>query len=350
MFAGGRGRGVEDLQKVCVHRIDLELGDAVVDVAHCSSRFRPQAAIALGAGQRGTAVWAFARAVDENAAMPFTADTAKPPLLDEMRTIERAQALWTLIGALTGASLGLAVAPLAAAVAGPAALCVYALQLNKIDVNRILNDPPRPDYEVPVRARRRRFTARDVQSPIEVATAEFVERVLDSSAYLEAAVRADERGQEALAVGDHVQFQRRLFEGGRATERAAVAADRVAAASDRLSDAWSSSTDPDLALGDPALRAAVTRGMRGQVDAIGVFPTEALAYVARTRLVTEHLRPVVRVNAADAQAVVSNPHEAIRARSAAYGAAAAKATRIVRDTYGQESRLEPRDWRRPPER
>ena len=287
--------------------------------------------------------------VDKNAGVPFTADTAKPPLLDEVRKIERAQALWTLIGALTGATLGLAVAPLAAAMAGPAALCVYALQLNKIDANRILNEPPRPDYLVPVRARRRRFEAQQMQSPIERATADFVDRILDLSAYLEAAVRADERGQEALTAGDQINLQRRLFEGQRATDRAATAADRVSAASDRLADVWSSSLDLDQALGDPALHAAITRGMRGQVDAISVFPPEALAYVAQTRLVTAGLRPVVTVTAADAQAVISNPHEAIRARSTAYASATVRAARSVRDGYGKASRSEPRDWG-PPQR
>jgi len=272
--------------------------------------------------------------------VPFTEDTAKPALLDEIATIEKQQAVWTLIGALTGAVAGFVVAPIAAGIAGPAALCLYVLTLDKIDANRILNDPPRADFEVPVRARRRRFDPRHMQSPIEVATAEFVERVLERSADLEAAVRADERGQQALRAGDHARVRQRMFEGQRATDRAAAAADRVARASDDLALAWSFSAALDEALGDPALRAAITRGMRGEVDAVGVFPPEALAYVARTQLVTEGLRPTVRVRAADVEAVISDPQAAIRARSAAFGSATVRSTRIVQASYGKESRNE----------
>jgi hypothetical protein len=280
--------------------------------------------------------------------MPFTPDTAKPALLAEVATIEKHQALWTLIGALVGATAGLVVAPIAVGVAGPAAVCLYVLQLNKIDTNRILNDPPRVDYAVPVRARRRRFVPGHMQSPIESATAQFVERVLDRLAYLEAAVRADERAQHALSIGDDAHFQQRLLEGQRAADRAASAAERLSRAADELASTWSYSAALDAALGDAAMRADVTRGMRGEVDAVRVFPSEALTYVARTRLVTAGLRPIVRVTARDAEAMVSNPYEAIRVRSGAYGSATVRASRTLREGYGKESPDEPREQRPDP--
>lgn len=279
--------------------------------------------------------------------MPFTPDTAKPALLDEVATIEKHQALLTLIGASVGAA-GLVVAPIAVGVAGPAAVCLYVLQLNKIDTNRILNDPPRVDYDVPVRARRRRFDPGHMQSPIESATAQFVERVLDRLAYLEATVRADERAQHALSIGDDAHFQQRLLEGQRAADRAASAAERLSRAADEFASTWSSSPAFDAALGGAALRAAVTRGMRGEVDAVRVFPSEALTYVARTRLVTAGLRPVVRVTARDAEAMVSDPYEAIRVRSAAYGSATVRASRTLREGYGKEIPDEPREQRPDP--
>jgi hypothetical protein len=276
----------------------------------------------------------------QNARVPFTGDDAKPALLDEVAEIEKKQALWVLIGALTGFGAGLVVAPLAAVIGGPAALCVYVLQREKIDVNRVLNDPPRRDHEVRVRARQRRFEPPSPQTPVEGATAEFVRHVLERSAYVEAAVRADERAQRALKVGDHFHARRRLYEGQRAADRAAAAARSVARASDELAFAWSTSPEVDLALGDPAQRAAITRGMRGNIEARAVFPPEALDYVARTKLVTEGLKPIVRIRANDADAVAADPRGTIRTRTATYASVTVRATRRFRESYGAKTS----DW------
>lgn len=273
--------------------------------------------------------------------MPFTGDDAKPALLDDLRDIGRKQALWTLLGggtAITTALLGAAaVAPV---LGGPALVCVYVLQLNKLDVERVLNDPPRPDYDTSVRARRRRFDRSFMQTPIEQATADFAESLLLMSAYLEAAVRADERGQGALRVGDTLQVQQRLVEGQRAAERAAAAANRVANASDNLADAWADSPRLQIVLSDRDLWRTATAGMRGEVDARAVFSAEAHAYVERTRLVTRSLRPVVRITPTDAEAVEANPRAAIRDRAAAFSASTLRATRSVRRSYGEKSRFE----------
>jgi hypothetical protein len=86
--------------------------------------------------------------------------------------------------------------------------------------------------------------------------------------------------------------------------------------------------------------------MRGQVDAVGVFPAEALAYIARTQLVTAGLRPIVRIRAADAEAVVSNPRQAIRRRTAAFASSTVRAAGVLRETYGAESREAHREWGR----
>jgi hypothetical protein len=268
--------------------------------------------------------------------VPFTGDDAKPALLDEVANIEKHQA--TLIGVLAGAAGGLLVAPVAAFVVGPPALCIYVLQREKIDTNRILNDPPRPDFEIPVRARRRRFESAHMQTPIDRAAAEFAVSVLERSAYVEAAVRADERAQAASAAGDRASYRARLNEGRRATARAAELVDRVSRASEGLAEAWALN-DPLLeAPLNPAARNAVTAGMRGEIDALGVLPPEALDYVRRTGLVIRDLHPQVTVTAADATAVVSDPHEALRVRSRAYARAAGRATRAVRASYGKRVR------------
>lgn len=89
--------------------------------------------------------------------MSFTPDEAKPLLLDDVADIQKQQALWALLGATAGPGAAAAVGPVGLVISGVAALLVYVLEINKIDVNRILDDPPRPDFSIPVRARRQRF-------------------------------------------------------------------------------------------------------------------------------------------------------------------------------------------------
>jgi hypothetical protein len=275
--------------------------------------------------------------------MPFTPDAAKPPLLDEIAAIRKAQALWTLLGA-TGGSSGLALlGPIGLAVAGVAALCLYALEINKIDLDRILNDPPRPDFDVPVRARRRRFDPTFMQTPVERAGAEFVTGLLDLSAYLEAAVRADERAQAAIGAGATGEVQARMFEGQRATERAASAGEDVAITASTLAAAVSS--DPAFATVGSLIRASSVGGSSlGDVDAIELLPPEALEYVRRTTLVTTGLTPIVQITSSDATALRSNPSRAIRERAAALGGATLIGTRVLHASYGDVPRSE-RIWR-----
>jgi hypothetical protein len=270
--------------------------------------------------------------------VPFTGDDAKPALLDEIANIEKHQATWTLIAVLTGAAGGLLVAPLAAGIVGPPAVCIYILQRDKIDTNRILNDPPRPDFRVPVRARRRRFESAHMQTPIDRATAEFAEAVLERSAHVEAAVRADERAQAALAAADAASYRQRLIEGQRATERAAELVDRVTRASDGLAEAWATNVRFLEDALDPAARRSLTAGMRGEIDAVAVLPPAAHEYVRRTGLVTRDLHPRVIVTDADAGAVVSDPHDALRVRSRAYAKATARASDTVRTSYAKATR------------
>ncbi len=272
--------------------------------------------------------------------MPFTGDDARPALLDEVRAIGRTQALWTLLGGgIGGITVALGAAAAAPFLGGPALLCVYVLQLNKLDVERVLNDPPRPDFDTPVRARPRRFDRSFMQSPLERATADFAESLLLMSAYLEAAVRADERGQGALLAGAAAKVEQRLHEGQRATDRAALAASDVADASQELAAVWAQSHELGRFFDRPELWRTALSGMRGEIDARAVFSADARAYVERTRLVTRHLRPIVRVTPDDADAVATDVRSALQHRSAAFSAATLRATRSVRRNYGDKSRL-----------
>ena len=220
---------------------------------------------------------------------------------------------------------------------GVAALLVYVLEINKIDANRILDDPPRPDFSVPVRARRRRFDPSGMQSPIEVAAGRFASGVLDLAAYLEAAVRADERGQAAEAAEKFGQQEARLFEGERATERAAETGERVA--SDAFELAITLASDPDLAAFVPAIRQMVADlPVRDERQMTATFSPEALAYVHRTGLVTSYLFPEIRVAESDVEAAVSDPFEAIAQRTAAFGGSTLVATRVLRTGYGKKQR------------
>lgn len=278
--------------------------------------------------------------------MPFTDDVAKPALLDEVSNLRKYQAFWVLIGSLSTVG-AVALAPVLLAAAGPAALCVFALEFNKIDVDRVLNDPPRPDYTTHVRARRRRFHGEHLETPLGAAAADFVAQVLTRSAYLEAAGRADERGQEAEAAGDWLTFQTRLSEGQRATERAEQAAVEVARASDRVAQVWSEGEfgfafRASLVRG-PLPEAAI-RGMRGDIDARSVISPAAQAYVESTGLVIEGLYPRVPITEADARAVARDPDRALRERARKYGTSASRATEILSRTYGpgREGRTDPR--------
>jgi hypothetical protein len=74
-----------------------------------------------------------ARSIRQDAPMPFTADAAKPALLDETTAIQKKQALWVLLVALTS-PVAVSGIPI---IVGPAALCIYVLQRNKLDIDRI---------------------------------------------------------------------------------------------------------------------------------------------------------------------------------------------------------------------
>lgn len=271
--------------------------------------------------------------------MPFTPDSAKPPLLDEVAAIRKAQALWTLLGAGGASSVVALLGPVGILIAGVAALCLYALEINKIDVDRILNDPPRPDFHVPVRARRRRFDPTRMRTPIERAAAEFVTGLLDLSAYLEAAVRADERAQWAIASGTRVDAQARLFEGQRATERAASESERVAIAASMLAVALTS--DPSFTALELLTRSTPIAGpLDRDIDARELFSPDALEYVRRTTLVTAGLTPIVHITTSDAAEFRSNPSRALAARSATLGGATLVGIRELHASYGKVPRSE----------
>lgn len=267
--------------------------------------------------------------------MPFTPDTAKPALLDERLKIQGFQATWVLIASLAGTGAALAI-PALGAVTGSAAICFYVLQRNKLDVQRILDDPPRPDYEVPVRARRRRFEGGELRQPIERATAEFADTVLTRSAYLEATVRADERGQQALIVGDISEARTRRDEGRRAAERAAFASEDVSLATEHLLSAWTMSGELDALFRDARENRLATAGIRGEIDAEAVLAESTMEYVNRTGLVTGDLRPIVPVSAKDADDLISDPRRTIESRARKWAASGVRAAREVSEGFGRE--------------
>lgn len=105
------------------------------------------------------------------------------------------------MGVLTAA--GMAFGPQVAALPlAVGSICVAILKRKEISVERALNDPPRPDWEIATRAHRRRYIPGALgEDRLAIATDQAAITTLRATAYLEASVRADERAQGARLAG-----------------------------------------------------------------------------------------------------------------------------------------------------
>lgn len=212
------------------------------------------------------------------------------------------------------------------------------LERNKIDMERILNDPPRDDFDVPVRARPRRFhSERMATTDVEVATAEWTRCVLLRCAYLEAAVRAEERAQKGRLSGARNALQRRLDEGRRATERARDVADLVVSASRDATLEWATA----LERGRDQFRSRdAVSGLASSpvIYAKSVLSPDTVAYVKSTGLVINDLSPVVSIGRAEIRSVDDLP-QAVARRFRTYAATTQRSSRALAQAYGHGSGL-----------
>lgn len=220
--------------------------------------------------------------------VPLTPESAKPALLDDMQRAREAQAAYACVAAL--ALPGMLGWPI---VAGCAVILVFVLERDRADKERILNDPARPDFRVPVRAKRRRYQPRLRPTSIELATDEFVQRLLMVVAYEEAFLRADERAQGAEAAGEVVMAGERRQEAYRAAARAAEAADDLYVAADALAGEWADGAAGQqlrAVMADPRAQKQL-EDIAGPIDVEGAASRQAWNRLERTQLVTYDLQP-----------------------------------------------------------
>ena len=173
----------------------------------------------------------------------------KPDLLDEQQALKDAQAAWGgVLGVLS--AVGLVINPAISALpVAVGAISVAVMKRKQNAVDRILADPPRFDYEIATRARRRRYEPGSLGgSPLALATDQAAIATLRAASYLEASVRADERAEGARIVGRldladwHLEEAKRLLEMGRSW------AGEMSAAWDVHAISWAAfAVDTDLA-------------------------------------------------------------------------------------------------------
>lgn len=123
----------------------------------------------------------------------------KQPFLEERRQVEGVAEGWTFGAYLSG---GVAVlAPPTAFFAVPlgvmCAAFAYAFKKRKAACDAIIDDPPRPDFDVDTRRQRGWFDPRRLEPPLSAAQIRLLDHLAEGDALLRAAVRADERAQGA---------------------------------------------------------------------------------------------------------------------------------------------------------
>jgi hypothetical protein len=119
-------------------------------------------------------------------------------LLDEQYELKDAQARWGMVAVALSTAGTLIKPALFAAPIGVAGIAIGALKRKEYALDRALADPPRFDFETGTRAKRRRYVPGSLGSDrLSVSADNAAIATLRASAYLEAAVRADERAQGA---------------------------------------------------------------------------------------------------------------------------------------------------------
>lgn len=216
--------------------------------------------------------------------MPQLDDEARPALLDERQAVKNQRATWA---ALAGAmAYGTTYVPPVFII--PAALCtlmgvVTSRQINALE--RALDDPPRDDYLVPTRKGFRHFDPTPLgDSPLARHTADAAREILEVSALLDAAVRAEERALGAQLANHPTAEERRSAEAQRLMQRALHHHDALANAMVPLAAQWKLWGDDVPPLPPPAIE---SDEREVTVDLLAGLPGESVQVLRETGLSTE---------------------------------------------------------------
>ena len=202
------------------------------------------------------------------ARVPQLSDAAKGPLLDEQLSLKNAQVSWGAIGVL-GSPFTSHVLYLPTVVSG---VMIAVLRRQENAVTRALADPPRSDYATQTRAHSRRYIpGRLGLDPLAEAADRVAVTNLRAAAYLEAAVRAEERAMGATADGAHDLARAREAEGRALLESARAQSVAVASESTRFAIAIASYATrlEGLDLADSPARPTRTLDVSDAVQAAG---------------------------------------------------------------------------------
>lgn len=222
--------------------------------------------------------------------MPPLDAARRAALLDERHSLKNAQAGWIGVAGVFTAAAGFVAAPLLFAPLAAGSVIIAVLKRKENAVDRILEDPPRFDYEVRTQAHPRRYrTGMLGDDDLAVATDHVAVAALRVVAYLEAAVRADERGQGAGEHGREELEQAQLARAARAMERAQIAEVVLSSRLDELGIALAAFASDDR------LSSLPTPSIGGRVN----LPTRGLRALSRTGLVVSDLDLSVEIDERD---------------------------------------------------
>lgn len=217
--------------------------------------------------------------------MSLTRNDEKPRLRDERYQVQVAQAGWIPVIAITSAAAGVIDPHLIAVPPALASVFVYSLKRQESAIENILDDPPRDDFATRTQAHSRRYiTGRLGDSELASVTDTTVAATLKVTAYLEAAVRADERAQGAERAGSPHFAQARAREALIFRERARAADADRAVWLDALSIAWARwAADPevqaagDLYLDEEAFYRSIAEAVRATGLVVSDLPRPEIA-------------------------------------------------------------------------
>jgi hypothetical protein len=163
----------------------------------------------------------------------------EPALLDEQQALKVAQSSWLgVMGVLSGLSTTVDPQLLALPI-GVGSVAIAVLKRKQYAVERVLADPPRHDYTTETRARRRRYVPGAFgEDRLGLAIDQAAIATLRATAYMDAAVRADERSQGARGDGADERAEWQLSQAHWLMDNAKARSAEMASALDVLSMAW----------------------------------------------------------------------------------------------------------------
>lgn len=184
--------------------------------------------------------------------MPELPDSAKPALRDDKLSARNAQATWGGLAGFLTVLAGITGAPVLGVPALAASVCIAVLQRRTNAIDHALDDPPRDDYRRSTRPKSRRYWPGELgEGALAAASDNFALSGLRAVAYLEAAVRADERAQGAALALDGRRVEQRRLEARRWYSDAQRSSRQFAGAAHDLGLAWAATLTET-----PALQAA----------------------------------------------------------------------------------------------